>query len=283
MRTIGCVDNGFPRLSHPAALAVIRDLGFSSVDLCVMPGGPNIHAEAMVEDPAGEADSVLRHTEALGLRVSDVFMILGEGDLAVNHPDPAEREESLRHFRAAVELARRVTAPGITLLPGVQFDGVPPEESLALAAHELTRRVEEAGAEGLRVSVEAHVGSVAESPTAALELLERAPGLWLTLDHSHFLFQGYGQEELDPLVTRTRHVQIRQAARGMMQAPVNRGTLNLDAVRQQLEAAGFDGVVSVEYLWDEWLDCNRLDVTSETAELRDLLIARGVASLEETA
>jgi sugar phosphate isomerase/epimerase len=102
------------------------------------------------------------------------------------------------------------------------------------------------------------------------------------LDHSHFLFQGYRQEELDPLVIRTRHVQIRQAAPGMMQARVKQGALNLDALREQLDAAGFDGVVAVEYLWDEWLDCNRLDVTSETAELRDLLLVHGVAALEET-
>jgi sugar phosphate isomerase/epimerase len=282
MRTLACVDNGFPRLSHHAALAVIRDLGFASVDLCVMPGGPNIRAEAMLEDPAGEADAVLRHTEPLGLRLSDVFMILGEGDLAVNHPDPAERQESFRYFRAAMELARRVSAPGITLLPGVPFGGVPRGESLSLAAMELARRAEEAGAEGLLVSVEAHVGSIVESPTATLELLERAPNLWLTLDHSHFLFQGYRQEELDPLVIRTRHVQIRQAAPGMMQARVKQGALNLDALREQLDAAGFDGVVAVEYLWDEWLDCNRLDVTSETAELRDLLLVHGVAALEET-
>ena len=283
MRTLACVDNGFPRLSHPAALAVIRDLGFASVDLCVMPGGgPAIRAEAMLEDPAGEAGAVLRRTQPLGLRVSDVFMILGEGDLAVNHPDPGERRESFRYFRAAIELARRVSAPGITLLPGVPFDGVPGGESLSLAATELSRRVEEAGAQGLLVSVEAHVGSIVESPTAALELLERAPNLWLTLDHSHFLFQGYRQEELDPMVTRTRHVQIRQAAPGMMQARAKQGSLDLDAIREQLDAGGFDGVVAVEYLWDEWLDCNRLDVTSETAELRDLLLAHGVVTLEET-
>ena len=276
VRRLSCVDNGFPRLSHGAALGVIADLGIGAVDLCVTLGGPHVRAEAVAVRPKTVADEVRRRIEGVGLEVTDVFLILGLDELAVNHPDLSVRQESQSYFRAAVRFALEVGAPGITLLPGVAFEGVSVGEGMDLAAAELGRRAAEAGDEGIRISVEPHVGSLIETPAAALDLLDRVPDLSLTLDHSHFLYQGMDQRDVAPLVPRTRHVQIRQASRGRMQMRAREGSLDLEELRGQLNDGGFDGVVAIEYLWDEWMDCDQLDCVSETAELRDLLRQHGV-------
>jgi sugar phosphate isomerase/epimerase len=276
-RRLSCVDAAFPRLSHHAALGVIRDLEIPAADISVFLEGPHTSAESVAADPGATADAVLRRIELRGLEVADVFLILGLDDLAVNNPDRDLRTKSSLYFRRTVEFASRLGAPGITVLPGATFDGVDPGESLDLAASELEWRALLAAEAGLRLSFEPHVGSIAESPDSALDLLQRATHLELTLDHSHFIYQGIPQDELDELARRSRHVQIRQASLGLMQAPATKGGLHLDRLREQLDAAGYDRFIALEYLHDEWLDCDRLDCLSETAELRDLLFAHGVA------
>jgi hypothetical protein len=39
----------------------------------------------------------------------------------------------------------------------------------------------------------------------------------------------------------------------------------------RLSERGYPGYLGLEYQWDEWMDFNRVDCISETAELRDVL------------
>ena len=45
--------------------------------------------------------------------------------LAPNHPDPLEREESRALFRDMLELAARLRSPGMTILPGIDWEREP--------------------------------------------------------------------------------------------------------------------------------------------------------------
>lgn len=270
---LACADSTFPKLSHEGALAVIRDLGLSAVDICVFDGYDHSPPEAIVGDPGRAADAVLGRLDRTGLVVADVFGILSTpyDRLAVNHPDGAVRREALRQFGGLMEFARRLDAPGITILPGVTFDGVDPDESLALAAAELQTRAELAGEAGMRLSIEPHYGSIVPDPAKTLQLLAHAPDVTLALDYSHFVFQGIPQHDVDVLIPRTRHVHLRQAAPGVMQARMREGTIDFGVLLGQLASAGYDGYLTLEYQWDEWFDCDRVDCVSETAELRDLV------------
>ena len=118
-----------------------------------------------------------------GLEVADVFVIPWTDfrTLAPNHPDPAERAASTALFEDVLEFASALRSPGITILPGIDWEHEPPEESLHRAAAELGRRVEAARSRGVRLSIEPHLGSLASTPARALALLERVPGLELTL------------------------------------------------------------------------------------------------------
>jgi sugar phosphate isomerase/epimerase len=276
---LACADSSFPRLSHGAALSVIADLGMRAVDVCVFPIA-HTHPDAVRTDPAALADEVRARLEGVELAVSDVFLILADEsfeDRAINHPDAPAREESRAYFEGTLEFARRLGSPGISVLPGMPFDDR--DASLELAAKELQRRAEAADEAGLTLSFEPHYGSVVETPQRTRELLDRAPDARLALDYSHFVYQGIDQADVDILIPHARHVHLRQAAPGSMQLPAREGTIDFPLLVERLEAERYDGYLCLEYQWEEWLDSNRVDCISETAELRDLVLASAAAGV----
>lgn len=270
-----CADWAFPRLSHDVALAVIRDLGIEAVDIFVLAGSPHTAAEAVEADPASAADVVSELVAKHGLKVADVFAIFGESfeTFAANNPDVTVRDRSRRQFDALVEFSRRIAAAGMTVLPGTPFDGVDDGESLALAATELERRAQIAGDAGLRLSVEPHFDSIIPTPARTEPFLELTKDVGITLDVSHFTYQGIAQTESDALLERTRHVHLRQARKDVMQARVREGTIDFPVLRDRLLAVGYDAYFGLEYQWEEhWLDFTHVDCITETAELRDLML-----------
>jgi sugar phosphate isomerase/epimerase len=272
---LSCADSAFPRLSHAAALDVIVDLGVGAVDLCIWAGYDHNPPARVLADPAGEAERIGAELRDRSLGLADVFHIQSESfeELAVNHPDQTVREESWRQFEGMVELASRLGSPGLTVLPGALFDGIDESESLRLAASELERRAERAGEAGLRFSVEPHFRSVVATPARTAALLELTEHVEIALDISHFTFQTYEQHESDPLLPRTRHVHLRQAAPGEIQSRVTEGTIDYPGLRAQLLALGYDGYFALEYQWEEgWLDFTHVDCIAETAEMRDLML-----------
>lgn len=272
---LSCADSAFPRLSHEGSLAVVRDLGFEAVDVCSFSGYNHTPPEVVLGDPVAAADTVRRRLEAAGLRVADVFPIVGHSfaAFAPNHPDDSVRAESLAQFGAFVTFAHALESPGLTILPGVLFNGIDHRRSLEAAADGLQRRAQIAGDAGLHLSFEPHFGSVAATPDRARELLGLAPDVGLTLDYSHFVYQGVSEHDVDPLLERTLHLHVRQAGPGDMQTRAREGAIDFIRVRDRLLALGYEGYFALEYQWEEgWLDFTRVDCITETAELRDLLL-----------
>jgi hypothetical protein len=194
--------------------------------------------------------------------------------MAPNHPDPAERAGGRQLFRQMIELASMVGAPGITMLPGIDWPGESHDESLTRAAAELQARAQEAGDLGLGFSIEAHVGSVCHSPADVLRLCELAPSLRLTVDYTHFVSQGFVESDIEPLAAFARHVQTRGVAIDRLQAPLKDNTLDFERMVDVLRGCGYDGFITIEYIWVDWMRLNEVDVLSETVMLRDRLNAK---------
>jgi sugar phosphate isomerase/epimerase len=161
----------------------------------------------------------------------------------------------------------------MTILPGVKWPHESADSSLARAADELARRAEEAARVGVALSVEAHVGSVADTPELALELVERAPGLKLTVDYTHFISEGFFDDDCEPLLEHARHVHVRGARPGRLQAAVKENTIDHARMVRELRRLEYPGFVCCEYVWVDWRHCNEVDNMAETILLRDELRA----------
>jgi len=266
-----CTSFSFPLLSFAEAAKVIATLGIARLDVGAHEGGAHIQPSEVEENPGKAAEQIKRAVGEAGLEVSDFFPTFGHGfrDRPVNSPLAAERKANFGRFRAIVDVCRSIGAKGISLLPGVIWDELGPERSLELSVAELKRLLPIAHDAGLRLSVECHLESLAESPATTLRLVRLVPGLQLTLDYSHFVAGGYSPEEVHPLVAHAGHFHARQAADGFLQASRKTGTLDFDDIVGRLKSAEYAGDICVEYTWQEWRGCDNLDVVSESVLLRD--------------
>jgi sugar phosphate isomerase/epimerase len=273
---LACADDTFRLLEHEHIVRLIRMLGLDGIDLCLMEGRSSLKLADVQADPAGWAERVGERLRDSGLEVADVFVIPWTDfrTMAPNHPDASERAAAVALFDDVLEFAARIGAPGITILPGIEWEGETPDASLARAGDELARRVAAARGRGVRLSIEPHLGSVVPTPARALELLERVPGLEVTLDYSHFVYQGIPEREADSLARFARHCHVRGARLGRMQTPVRESTIDVEAMVDALVAAGYDGFLGLEYVWLDWEHCNECDNLSETLLLRDRLRAK---------
>ncbi len=272
---LSCMSFSFPKLSLEQAIRLIAMLEFRYVDLGAHLDGTHLQPDRIEADPRGEAERMRRALDDAGLVASFVFPTFGHGfrDRPVNAPDPATRAANRRRFATLVEFATGVGARGFTLLPGVVWEELGPDRSFELAREGLAELVALGREAGLAVTVEPHLESVVEEPERALALAEAVPGLGFTLDYSHFLAAGLPPERVHPLLRRTAHFHARQAAPGRLQAPHDEGTLDFADLVRRLRDAGYDGHLCVEYTWQEWRGCNRLDVLAESIILRDQLRA----------
>jgi sugar phosphate isomerase/epimerase len=273
---LSCGDHSFPLLNHDLALDLIAGLGFEGFDLALMGNRSHLRPENVRDDIEGSATSVRAAIVGRGLEVADLFVIPWTEfeRYAPNSPDENERAESRALFLDMARFASIIRAPGITMVPGLDFEMWGHRDSLARAAEELQWRAEYLKREGMAFSVECHIGSVAASPTDALELVAQAPDLTLTLDYTHFIAPGFTQLEVDPLIPFARHVQVRGARPSRGQVGMRENTIDYEAVVDRLTESGYDGFVSVEYVWIDWERMNECDNISETILMRDRLRAK---------
>jgi sugar phosphate isomerase/epimerase len=271
---LACADDTFRLLRpHRAVLELVAALGVEGVDLFLAGNRSIVRPEDVRGDIAAAAAAIRTDVAAVGLSVSDVF-VLPWTDLetmAPNHPDAAERDRSRELFRDMLELAVRLKAPGLTILPGIEWPDDP--GSFDRAVEELGWRAEQAHEEGLRFSVEPHVGSVVAAPERARQLAETAPGVEMTLDYSHFVRQGVAEDEADVLIPFTRHVHVRGASAQRVQESIRENTLDFERILAALGAGGYDGYLTLEYVWLQWEHCHECDNLAESILLRDRLRA----------
>ena len=273
---LACADDTFRLLRpHRAVLELVAALGVEGVDVFLAGNRSILRPEDVREDVAGAAARISREVRQAGLLVSDVFVIPWSDleTMAPNSPDPEQREASRSLFLDMLELASRVGAPGITTLPGIHWPGEGAEDSMGRACEELGWRAERTRSEGLRFSVEPHVGSIVPTPELARRLVEQTDGLEITLDYSHFVRQGLAEEDADALIPFTRHVHVRGATPERIQASIKDNTIDFERMLGALEAGAYDGYLTLEYVWLQWEHCHECDNLSETILLRDRLRA----------
>lgn len=269
------MSGSFPLVSFAESLRIIDMLGFRHVDLACFEGEPHIQPSAITADPNQMAEHVATLLRQYDLSCTDVFATFsGNPARALNDPSPAAWNQTQTDFQALLSFAQAIGAEGITILPGLTFNGESHEESLQRTIRSFVKLIDLAKPSGLRLSFEAHIGSVCPEPATALRILDTVPGLTLTFDPSHFWVQGYDWDSMRPLIEQTGHVQLRQASRTHVQSSSINGTLDIPLFLNALAQSHYKGGICTEYIYKDWEGCKNVDVLSETIILKDFLLEK---------
>jgi sugar phosphate isomerase/epimerase len=248
---------------------IYRALSIDTIDLLASPG-LLLDSGRIIEDPEREA----REVSVLQSSIANLIFLFASdfSQRALNHRDPQVRARNARDFCAVAEFCRRSGIPSVTIVPGVEQEGWSHEKSLAVSAEALNELAAIAAARGVALFFEAHVTSVLESPQETLQFLQNNPQLKLTLDYSHFVFGGHSQEAIDVLASYAGHVHLRQAARGVLQARWDAGTIDFIRVVKKFANLGYKGYLALEYEHDTWMGNDRVDVMTETIKMRNVVL-----------
>lgn len=225
---VACSTLCFGSLALEEALRIIREMRFTKADLAISPTGPHLTPAAVMADPGRTAQV---------LRASNV-------PLAAIHLDTgnATPDEARTQLRAISRLARVSATPVLTTPAaplGADFDA---------DVARLREWVKIAGAEGVILTVETHAETITADPLGAAELCRRVPGLFLTLDPSHYEISPHGPINHDALFPLVRHVRLRDTGMGPgeFQVRIGQGQIEYGRVISQLEKCGYDRALAVD-------------------------------------
>lgn len=264
MFEFACHTWAFTDLTLMEALGTIARLGFRYVDIG---SGSNLNTQRAAEHPRPFAADIRQDLETFNLKVSDLYLMLPRISLA----DESKRQKDLDLYKALLPFAAALGAPGITLSPGLAqpTEDLEAPDRVVAALREMVKLGKSIG---LRVSIEPHMDSMAQTPEQVLKLLKDVPDLSLTLDWAQMVCQDIFHEDILKLLPYTQHIQIRQAARAQLQTPFEQGRIDISRLVADLIAAGYDGVICVEYMntpgWHGMLSVNAIQ---ESTRMRDAL------------
>jgi sugar phosphate isomerase/epimerase len=264
MLEFACHTWAFNDLTLPEALGTIARLGFRYADIG---SGANLNTQRAAENPRGAAAEIRDDLDLFNLKISDLYLMLPRISLA----DEDKRQREIELFKALVPFAVALGTPGITLSAGLAHpaeDEEAPDRTVAAL-----REMVKAGKESrLRVSIEPHMDSMAQTPEQAMKFINDVPGLTLTLDWAQMVVQDVFHDDILKLLPHTSHIQIRQAARAQLQTPFDRGRIDVKKVVTDVLAADYKGVIAVEYMnTPGWHGMVAVNAIQESSRMRDEL------------
>ena len=268
-----CADFTFPLLSHDKALDLIRILDIDAVDIGFFQDRSHIQPSAVFKDIPGESARLKKSLDERGMVAADLFLQLAPDfySKAINNPDVSVRDETRTAFLKTLEIASRIGAHHVSILPGATFETGSPKDSYKRAVDELAWRVEKAADAKLVLGVEAHLGSFCETPKCAKQLIKDVKGLTLTLDYTHFTKLGIEDSVIEELMPYASHFHARNACKGRAQCTMKDNTIDYQRVMRKMLEYDYPGFVGLEYVWIEWEHMNEADNVSETIQLRNVL------------
>ena len=226
---VACSTLCFARHSLDRALRAIAELQFSKFDLALHEGGRHLKPSEVAADVVAAA-ARLRYGPGLAPAAFSV-------EIEAQSDDDYDRQ-----FAAVCRLARLSMVPVVTLsaaLAGVSFDA---------EVKRLMRLTGLAYQDGVQATVSTTAGTLTETPSNAVELCRRVPGLGLTLDPSCFIAgpcQGGSFDEVYPLV---RHVHLRDTGRGpnSLQVRIGQGEVEYGRILSQLARHNYNRLLTVD-------------------------------------
>jgi len=226
---VACSTLCFRQHSLDEALKAIGDLKFSKIDLAIHEHGSHLKPSEVATD-VHKIATHLKNACPLGLAAFHVSI------------HAASHEEHDRQLRAVCKLARITTVPIIC----VPAPAASMETNQAITR--LSDQVKVASGEGVILTIETKIGTLAESPEVAIDLCEKVPGLGLTLDPSDYLVGPARDRPFDDVFPYVRHVRLRDtgATPNDYQVRVGQGQVDYGRIVNQLERQRYDRLLTVD-------------------------------------
>lgn len=265
----------FEALPLEGALMVCKAMGFKAVDIAgfYQRGRTSYDPFEVGANPQKYADHLNALLDKHELVAMDFFPQLATDfeSRSLNHPDRAIREQNVNTFRGIARFCKLTGMHTVTVLPGIDHPQKPLQDNLDLSAEMLRLYADIAGEQGIKLCFEPHMNSVTLTPELARWLVDHAPGAHVTLDYSHFLLQYIPVERIHTLIPVTGHFHIRQTRPGKLQTSFSEGTLDFVDLARRLQAAGYDGAMSLEFVYGDWYGMNNIDILTETMATKAVL------------
>ena len=274
MISISCADYAFPLLPREQRFALLRLLGFEYVDLGLFERSDGLRPGQLLAEPRKFGRQLRRDLIHAGLRASDVFLQTGltPEDSSVNDPSLIVRSQNRKAFILTLELCAELECAHLTGLAGVVHKCVGEKDSLELAVEEIRWRQRVASSSGICYAIKPHVNSICSSVDQTRALLDAIPGLTLTLDYGHFVFQEINSRQVHTLLPDASHVHMRGAAPRRLQVPVNESEIDFKGIIRRLHKNRYRGFLAITYLREAWKECDHTDNVSETILLRNRIM-----------
>jgi sugar phosphate isomerase/epimerase len=166
-----------------------------------------------------------------------------------NDPDARRRAAMLEAFRKVCACAAEAGLSHIMGVPGEPKVNNAPDHGMGISLDTLPHMQEIAGQTGVGLTIEPHTGSLLTTPEATLEMLNRLPGMKLSLDYSHYIGAGFPPEDLLPLHPHALHIHAKPARKGVPKCLFYDGDDYFEPLIKDLVAIGWDGVVAMECMY----------------------------------
>jgi sugar phosphate isomerase/epimerase len=258
----------FEAIPLEGALAVVQSMGFKGTDIGGFHnrGKASLEPDQVAQNPQHYADYLKKLLDKYELHAFDYFVQFGSSpeERALTDPNPSVQQQNYQSIEGIAQFCKMLAIPTITVLPGLDDPSRPLEQNLELSGQGLKRYVEICGEYGVTVCYEPHMGSVADTPELALNLVERAHGIKIALDYSHFVLQYIPVERIHPLLPHAGHIHIRSARPGKLQTRWVEGTIDFVDIINRLKAQKYEHCLSIEYVCQDWFDGFQIDTLSET-------------------
>jgi len=269
---LGCSTISFRYLGLEDALASIREIGFTEIDLGALPGVCD-HVPYELDGPG--VDAVARTLTDSGLRVRSINGDIGD----LNKPlDAVQRAGRDSHLDLLLTLAAATDARAL-VLPCGALDHQPVtsmEADLARVADELTRAADRAEHYGVEIWTESlHFCRLCCNLERAQQLTTRLAdsAVRIVMDFSHVVASGGDPHEfVERFAPRISHVHIRDAVPGNINLSVGNGEVDFAGGLKTLADAGYTGHFALELETRDITDDQRPSATARAAQLISELI-----------
>lgn len=248
--------NAFTRHSVFHAVERIAAIGFEAVE--ILADVPHCYAVGLdareiarlrgVIDRCSIRVANVNANTAVGYYGREFWEPLFEPSLA--HPDVELRTWRVDYTKRCIDLAHELGSPSISVTSGRMVPGFTPDQSLGALRESLSRVLEHAARNSVRVGIEYEPGLLIENCEELASLFESLPspflGANLDLGHSHVLGED-PDRVLDALAGKIFHLHVEDIkARKHYHLVPGEGDMDFEHLFGALRRVGYEGFASVE-------------------------------------